>query len=539
MSHCIFPRWAAWAGLLAALAVQMSAVSGQAQCGRATWIDFPVDPAAFTIVQDFAAQSPRHQGRFHSGEDWFTERVPQPGSSRGTAVGEYVRAAADGQVVLSSPAAWGADGGVIILRHTMPDDSTAHTMYGHLTEAAGIAFPAAYTCVRQGDVLATIADVRPAPHLHFEVRVGDNITAGSGYVWLEPGTLGLRRPSKFIRTWQTRLNDAYLWQADFADERGPAAPPVRLEDGSLLLLDAADGQDRVLRLSPDGRVLWRIVLDQRAAGLVPTDSTSADIYFEDGAIQRILQDGSPGERFSLNTALDSPPISAFNRVLFHTPDDRLLAVDAASRTIVWALDQVAPVISAAANNDQAALVTQDAAGHAELLTIRADGTLLDRAFLTEPASVALDQTGALIVFARGGLWTIDLQGLWSPLSLDVQGGASSAVAVALDGTRVLFDGTALTSYAADGTGRWQALLDQPIDGSNQLAFIGEYLLLTSSSGAAGIWRASGGAECARLQLWGGPSTGVWHAMDGDGVLRLWVGDQLFALDWDELTAPCR
>src|SRR5574338_14758 len=85
----------------------------QVQCGVVTSINFPVDTSAFRIVQDFAAQSPRHQGRYHTGEDWY--------GGRGTSYGQYVRAIANGRVTFSSPNGWGRDGGVIIIEHTFPD----------------------------------------------------------------------------------------------------------------------------------------------------------------------------------------------------------------------------------------------------------------------------------------------------------------------------------------------------------------------------------------------------------------------------------
>ncbi len=133
--------------------------SGQAtQCGVARAISFPVDTTQFQIVQDFGAPSPRYQGRYHTGEDWYGGR---------DSYGTPVRAIADGQVTFSSPNGWGRDGGVIIIAHSLPDGSTAYSMYGHVTDATGIDVPggvllrASRRCDRGGGRSAT----RAAPAL--------------------------------------------------------------------------------------------------------------------------------------------------------------------------------------------------------------------------------------------------------------------------------------------------------------------------------------------------------------------------------------
>jgi murein DD-endopeptidase MepM/ murein hydrolase activator NlpD len=94
-------------------------VSAQTQCGFATSVSFPVDPAQFQIAQDFGAPSPRHQGRYHTGEDWYGGRE---------SYGTYVRSIANGRVTFSSPNGWGRDGGVIIIEHSFPDGTTAYSM---------------------------------------------------------------------------------------------------------------------------------------------------------------------------------------------------------------------------------------------------------------------------------------------------------------------------------------------------------------------------------------------------------------------------
>lgn len=531
----LFPMLSVCFGLLA----QPTAfVAAQAQCGYVDNIDFPVDTSLFSIVQDYAAPSARWQGRFHSGEDWFIDRNLAAGSARGTAYGEYVRAAANGRVVFSDPGAWGFDGGVIVLEHVFPDNSVAYSMYGHITDETGVAFPAVYTCVRRGDIIAAVDDVRPVPHLHFEIRASTNTTPGAGYVWLDPEELGYRRPSKFVQNWQTWLQGVYRWRVDLADELGPAAPPAQLEDYSLVYLDAASGVDRLVRATPDGRVLWRVLLSKDGVG-VGLERDGVNLFYADGEVQFVARDGTLGQAWSLGEPLQGAPVSAFGLQLFRTPNNQLVAVDTAARQIAWRIDDVQPIVRSALGTEVLGLVTEAPDGSAELLIIDSRGTLLDRAFLSEPGALAVDGQGGLLALTRGGLWHIDNDGQWTLSTIPVIGNRDAALRVGPEGTQYIFDGLTLTAYSADNVGLWQVPMSRRIEGENQLMLADRWILLTSSDGDVIAWQTANGAECGRARIWGDTRTGVWSALNPDGTLRIWVGDQIIGLDWRQFTETCR
>jgi murein DD-endopeptidase MepM/ murein hydrolase activator NlpD len=158
-------------------------------CGLTDSLIEPVDTARFALMQAYTAPSPRHQGRYHTGEDWSI--------AGGEALGEVVGAAGRGKVRYSYPQGWGRDAGVVILEHRMTDGVTLYSQYGHLTESQTVTFPAVGTCIEAGTALGVIADVRPAPHLHFEIRLAQPDTPGQGYTWMLPETnpIGYRSPS--------------------------------------------------------------------------------------------------------------------------------------------------------------------------------------------------------------------------------------------------------------------------------------------------------------------------------------------------------
>ncbi|NDJ59800.1 MAG: peptidoglycan DD-metalloendopeptidase family protein [Chloroflexi bacterium] len=535
-----------WMALLGALMVALSArlgpISAQpAQCGIAQTINFPVDMTRFTAVQTFGAPSPRHQGRYHTGEDYY--------GPRGATYGAFVYAAAAGRVTFSSPNGWGRDGGVVIIEHTFPDGSIAYSQYGHLTDETGIEFPAVFACIREGEVIATIGDVRPAPHLHFEIRTRQPNIPGPGYTWADPRAEGWRDPSKFIRNWQTWLGEGIAWRLDLADEAGPVTPPVELDDHSLIYIDSTRDAGRVLRATPDGRVLWRVLLeagDGAPLALAPHDS-GALIIFADGTLQPVHRDGSLQPAWAtgvtLSSAANPTPIRAGDLLLFSTPDEALIALDAAAQTVRWRLDDVAPVVRWAAADTFFGVVT----AADELLTLSPQGTLIDRARLREPGALIPAPDGGLWAYISGGLWSIDPGGGWSLALYDAPpGGASAAVTLGPDGRLYLFSSdTTLYAYERIPGGAptrdrdllWQTALPG-VAGQVDLALYDGILLLTSSHGHITAVRAAGGEVCNRAHIFGNQRARLWHSFGADGVLRLFVADQILGIDWDDFLLAC-
>ena len=508
------------------LALAAGPVAGQPQCGYATSVQFPVDPAIFFLAQEFGAASPRHQGRYHTGEDWA---LPD-----GAARGQIVFALANGRVVVSSPSAWGGDGGVLILEHTFPDGSVALSMFGHLTEADGITFPPALSCVQVGEPLATIADVRPVPHVHIEIRTGDNLTPGAGYAWDAPDTLGLRRPSKFLTNQALQLHPAYRWRADLADEAGPLGAPVVLDDLSLVYLDGG----RVNRITSDGRLLWRTPLDQPAVGLLPSDDGLAWVVFGDGRWQRVARDGALLDVLETGVPTARTLLALPSRQIVQVSDGRIAAFTPAGG-LLWTSDAALPSVIQMVEepvSGRLALMARDVQGMGHFRLLDVDGVQVDTATLDEPASMTFAPSGELWVYAQGGLWVVDAAGEWTLADEDASpGGKSAAVAFLPDGGSVRFDGQTLVAVGPDGIPRWQTS-PGAVGGQNQLSTVGDQLLLVSSDGDLIVWRASDGAECGRARLWGGPSS--WAQLGSDGLLRAYIADQIAGLDWTDLTDAC-
>ena len=501
------------------------AAKAQTQCGIANSVSFPVDPVQFRLVQDFGAPSPRHQGRYHVAEDWYGGRE---------SYGTEVRAIADGRVTFSSPNGWGRDGGVVIIEHTFPDDSVAYSMYGHVTDATGVVFPSVFTCVREGDVIAAVGEPRPAPHLHFEIRTDKPDIPGPGYTFTDPTADGWRRPSKFVANWQAWFLDSERWHTDIADEAGPIAPPVELDDNSLIALDA----NRVLRVSSDGRVLWRVILDQPAVGLVaqPTDTLVA---FADGTIQSISREGTLGLSWQTGIPLAGAPYPAADRVIFPTSTQGLVAFSPDVRSTLWQLSDVPPILRAAGGASALGAMTADNA----MLTVSLTGEIADRALLREPGSLAASG-GDLLAYTRGGLWRVAADGAWALDFADAPPGGRTSAVAENEQQLYLFDGETLYGYdrgrAANGAHTQQWVSPLPgVGGTVSLSIYDDIVLLTSTHGDIIAVQASSGGVCNATRIYGSSRSREWHSLGDDGILRVYVADQVIGLAWDRFLMACR
>lgn len=499
----------------------------QDQCGVLDTISYPIDTNTFQLVQNFATSSPRHQGRFHTGEDWF--------GGRGSSLGQPVRAAARGLVVYSSPSAWGVDGGVIIIRHTLDDGGFLYTQYGHLEQTETVRFPPRLSCVNAGEVIGVIGDARPAPHLHFEIRVyspsnpnpGDN--PGPGYTRTDPELLGWRRPMQIITNMQARLSRGYEWHTTLSHAvQNP--PPLVLNDNSLIVIDG----DRLRRITSDGRVLWRVGLSTTAVSLHGYEARTYVTFIDGRVVQVDVENGNFLEAWQLEGFMpDSAPIDLKNARLYHTSDNTLTAVSTDGRTILWQTPDVPPFTYGVASQNLIGLVI-----HGALWTFSSEGQLLDQAELADGVHLAAHPDGGLIAYTQGGLWQINPAGEWSVLLIGAPpGGKTSGAVMLTDGRLYLVDKSTLYAYES-GQLSWQAQLPQTLSGQVSLAHDNDHRLIIASTHGHFIVARESGGFCGFTQLYGTDQTSMWYDLGTDGTLRFAVGDQIIGLNWERFTNSC-
>ncbi|HEX2623302.1 MAG TPA: peptidoglycan DD-metalloendopeptidase family protein, partial [Phototrophicaceae bacterium] len=439
----------------------------QTQCDLAEAVSYPFDTSQFRLAQAFGSPSPRHQGRYHTGEDWF--------AGRDNTLGTPVHAIAAGRVTYSFPLGWGRDGGVVIIEHTFADGSIIYSMYGHMMETDTIKFPQRLSCIQMGDVVGTMGNARPAPHLHLEIKLNGPDTPGPGYSWANPYDEGWRQPSKFIVNHQAWLTPVHRWHLMMTDPNGLTASPLQLDDFSLMYVDG-----QTLRLATyDGRVLWRVLLDQPALAVTGYQRQPLVIY-ANGMMQIVDYEGQMVNQWQIpDVTFASAPIVADDQLLFRTTDDALIAVNENRHEIVWKLEDVPPFTQSYVTPQTIALLTLD---H-RLMLISRDGKLRDTVQLRAPASFATASDGSLIVYGHGGLWKVDENGKWSLLTENaLTEGNSTALLMSgsNEGQFFAFDGASLHAYASAGTESWSL----PLVLSGQVTMTDEdgILLLVSTHG---------------------------------------------------------
>lgn len=505
-------------------------VSAQNDCGIVDEISFPVDTSVYTLAQDFAVASSRHQGLYHTGEDWY--------GGRGTSLGQPVRAVAKGRVTFSYPLGWGRDGGVVIIEHTLADGTIFFSQYGHMAESDTFVFPSRLSCVNMGDVIGLIGDVRPAPHLHFEIRTqtaGAGIEPRAGYSGESPYIEGYRQPSKFILNLQAWLSIWHSWHLTIGsetplDERGPSAALVPLLDESVLYLDGAGLTLR--RATPDGRILWRARLEKEAVSISTWQGASL-LTYADGTMQLVdVEAGTLGEAWRIEAEFTGAPLIAGNELLFPATGDELLRISANRRDIIQRISNIPPFVRAQLlSNGAMAFISAE---H-HLSYLAADGSLIQEADLLEMGSLAESWEGELLAYTRGGLWRVGAD--WSLYMEDAPtGGESGAILVTSD-TLYLFNGQRLFAYNRDKALLW----DAPVPLMTGLVEIHAYediLLLTSNQGDIVVVNDAGG-YCNYGRIFGREGSRQWQDLGDDGILRLAIADQVLGINWATFIRNCR
>jgi hypothetical protein len=505
-------------------------VSAQSDCGIVDELGFPVDTSVYTLAQDFGVASSRHQGMYHTGEDWY--------GGRGTSLGQPVRAVAKGRVTYSFATGWGRDGGVVIIEHTLADGTIFFSQYGHITESESFQFPARLSCLRLGDVIGVIADVRPAPHLHFEIRMqtaGTGLTPGAGYSENVPYLEGYRQPSKFILNWQAWLSNWHSWHVTVGtetplDERGPSAALVSLSDESLLYLDGAGLALR--RATSDGRVLWRARLEKPAVSISAWQGASL-LTYADGTMQLVdVEAGSLGESWRVEAQFTGAPISAANEVLFPAVGNELLRINANRNEIVGRFSNVPPFVRALLlSNGSLAFITEDNLFRA----LAADGSVIQEANLREMGSLAESWEGTILAYTHGGLWQVGAE--WQLYIEDAPSGGESGAILVTDEILYLYNGQRLYAYKRDKSLWWEAALP-PITGLVEIHAYEDILLLTSNQGHLVVINTAGG-YCSEARIFGREGARQWQSLGSDGILRLALADQILGINWANFTRACR
>ena len=166
-----------------------------------------------------------------------------------------------------------------------------------------------------------------------------------------------------------------------------------------------------------------------------------------------------------------------------------------------------------------------------MLTVSLQGRLLDRALLREPGSLAVAAAICWRTRAAGCGVSPTMAHGRSTFADAPPGGRDSAVAED-EQQLFLFDGAALHAYdqrAQRSSGR-RAL--PGVGGDVSLSLYDRVVLLTSNHGDIIAVQASSGGVCNATRIYGSNRSHEWHSLGDDGILRVYVADQIIGLNWN-------
>jgi murein DD-endopeptidase MepM/ murein hydrolase activator NlpD len=486
-----------------------SSVSGRGQtsCGVVDAIDYPVDSVSI-VSDDFGMYRSGFNGR-HSGIDINFDHYGDP-----------VRAAARGRVTFSDPAGWDTEKGVVIVEHTMPDDSIVFTVYGHMEEINGHAFPNVGDCVDRGEVVG--AEGHPshsAPHLHYEIRKMEASTGGPGYWNVDPLDGGWMHPIDFTEQWRLRLNPSF--RSILTAGGGPIAPPLRHEDGTVTFAEEYHLEQR----SPESQTIWRLDI-QGLTGIIDLpdgrilgSTTDDQVIIVDSARARFAASWKP------NRGLQSPPLRLADSVVFLTADNRAVSYSVDGE-VIWQTDPIGDHLERYAQSGDRLAVSAGQEQSFRLWVIDSTGKVLYQTTSQNPIMPIAAPQGGFYILTGGQIALLGPDTTLRPLmDVGLILGRDAQIARDPDGNVFLYPGQGqrIYSYTANGRQRWQAVLAFPATqpplvgvGAGCLAYV-----LTADGGLL-AYRASDGALRGFTSLYAGGN----HGHPASRFLKVSPNDQV-------------
>ncbi len=369
-----------------------------APCGWADTLDFPLAPPDGDMARggsDFGRYRSRYE-KYHAGEDW--------GLSNRNNFGKPVHSISHGQVTYAQPVGWGADKGVVIVRHAFSDGDLFLSFYGHLD-------PPSVTlkegdCVNRGDIVGQIGRPRTPPHLHFEIRVHFPYSTGGGYWSTDPAEAGWLPPSQTVSQYRLQVSPGVLWTA----EPAAASNPLGVLDETTFLMIAGDNLVAIDLVSGEEQWLFKFSEQIKDAQLDLDDPLLYVIDSATGLSAYALPEESDSAADELEPLwVKILPLSS-RRVLYPLPgggvlinDQNTLSAFTSQGNLLWKEELDGALESWAIANDEIVFTT--AGNRAPLITASTDGVEIWEDKLSGTPLVADDQVW---LYAEDGLYRLNL-----------------------------------------------------------------------------------------------------------------------------------
>lgn len=499
------------------------------QCGTIndpTQLMYPVNRDEFVLINPFSRPNARFDGRLHTGDDWVKRE--------GESLGEPVYAIGPGRVMYSNPLGWGRDKGVIIIEHIIRDGYTFYALYGHIEELNDVVFPPSGTCVAAGELIGVIGDPRPAPHLHFEVRIFDPFTPGPGYWPIDPQLEGWLNPSQFIDNWRGWLHPAHRWHVVAGDADGLTPTPVLFDDGVVAYVD-----DQYLRyLDADGRLIqqYRLADSVEAIGLVEYNN---DLLMATADGRLLTWSRTAGLITQWATGITEVVAGPYvlGDIAVIGREEGILVVDLLEQQPIDAFLDVGRLHYAVSSTQRLAVLTDTG-----LLILDQHGERVATHEVSTNSDVVATPSG-FIVRDGTSLYVWQLDGTQRMILDDFDVNRTDSQLV-LNGDQVVIWGadgpTRLMAVGLDGELAWQTdilgLSTQTLSRATVQAIDRCTIGLLTPQGVLLLVDSRNGRMMGKMILWGQNRTNVWLADTSyDGQIYLQVADQIAVYDLEMLS----
>jgi len=448
-----------------------------APCGWADTLDFPLDPPDGESAmggRDFGVYRDRYD-KYHAGEDW--------GLSSRSNFGKPVYSIGHGQVTYAQPLGWGADKGVVIIRHTFPDGNSVLSFYGHLdppsvTIREGI-------CVRRGEIIGQIGRPRTPPHLHFEMRVHMPYATGGGYWPSDPTNAGWLPPSQTVSQYRLQVAPGVVWAN--AASSTLSLPLGNLDRTTFLIIEGTS----LLGINLfTGEALWSYELNDyiKDALLDPANGVLYVVDLVAGLQAYDLPIGNETPPDELELLWDQSLLHSSRLALMPLPGDGIIASHkdvlsafSAEGELLWEDESISLPTSYVLLEDEVIFSTADV--EAPLMFANEEGVYVWDDTLPGIPLVSGDQAW---LYAEDGLYKLDLITHTLQLVYDLPAALmnrSSALPLANGGVLLLHTDVAdrrLILFDARGELQWE--FSVPVEGNPQLFELdGSLYLLTAPS----------------------------------------------------------
>jgi outer membrane protein assembly factor BamB len=131
------------------------------------------------------------------------------------------------------------------------------------------------------------------------------------------------------------------WRATVGSARGAFLQPAVLENA----IYVASARGEVVRLSPDGQVVWRTDTKATIAGGVGSDGFVVAVGTARGEVIALGADGAETWRAQVSGAVNTPPLVGRGLVVVRASDHRVTAFDAASGKRRWTFQRTNPPLT--------------------------------------------------------------------------------------------------------------------------------------------------------------------------------------------------